>query len=349
MTKRYAPATERNREAILAVLKDYLPDQGTVLEINKDYVLVDIGFKSEGVIDVREFVTAEGEVGINIGDVVDVLVEQRENDDGLCVLSKEKADKLKIWEELAQKNENDEVVEGVIVSRVKGGLQVDIGVRAFLPGSQMELRPTRNLDKFIGNSFKFKIIKFNKRRGNIVLSRRALLEKERERLKSDTLQRLKEGAVTDGIVKNITEYGAFVDLGGIDGLLHITDMSWTKKVTHPSEVVKKGDQVQCVVLSVDKEKKRLRAEAEQLERAAVKDILLAEKAKRGAEKCAAEKRCELVCGEWMRSPLRRRIDPQMQRERVGLPPPVGFSSSSFLNQEVIESLSGSATSKMHAN
>lgn len=253
---------EMQFEALLAEYEDRTEvkeneiAQGTVLEINKDYVLVDIGFKSEGVIDVREFVTAEGEVGINIGDVVDVLVEQRENDDGLCVLSKEKADKLKIWEELAQKNENDEVVEGVIVSRVKGGLQVDIGVRAFLPGSQMELRPTRNLDKFIGNSFKFKIIKFNKRRGNIVLSRRALLEKERERLKSDTLQRLKEGAVIDGIVKNITEYGAFVDLGGIDGLLHITDMSWGR-INHPSEMFDVGQEIKVMVLKFNPENERV--------------------------------------------------------------------------------------------
>lgn len=253
---------EMQFEALLAEYEDRTEvkeneiAQGTVLEINKDYVLVDIGFKSEGVIDVREFVTAEGEVGINIGDVVDVLVEQRENDDGLCVLSKEKADKLKIWEDLAQKNENDEVVEGVIVSRVKGGLQVDIGVRAFLPGSQMELRPTRNLDKFIGNSFKFKIIKFNKRRGNIVLSRRALLEKERERLKSDTLQRLKEGAVIDGIVKNITEYGAFVDLGGIDGLLHITDMSWGR-INHPSEMFDVGQEIKVMVLKFNPENERV--------------------------------------------------------------------------------------------
>jgi small subunit ribosomal protein S1 len=230
--------------------------QGKVLHITKDHVLVDIGYKSEGIIDVREFIDLEGTLTIKNGDVVDVLVEARENEDGLCVLSKEKADKLKIWEELAEKNENDAVVEGVIVSRVKGGLQVDIGVRAFLPGSQMELRPTRNLDKFIGQSFKFKIIKFNKRRGNIVLSRRALLEKEREKLKGQTLEKLKEGATVDGIVKNITEYGAFVDLGGIDGLLHITDMSWGW-ISHPSEMFDVGQEVKVMVLKFNPENERV--------------------------------------------------------------------------------------------
>ena len=230
--------------------------QGRVLSITKDYVLVDIGYKSEGIIDVREFYDLEGQVTIKSGDVIDVLVEQRENEDGLCVLSKEKADKLKIWEELADKNEKDETVDGVIVSRVKGGLQVDIGVRAFLPGSQMELRPTRNLDKFIGQSFSFKIIKFNKRRGNIVLSRRALLEKEREKLKTETLKKLKEAAVIDGIVKNITEYGAFVDLGGIDGLLHITDMSWGR-ISHPSEMFDVGQEVKVMVLKFNPDNERV--------------------------------------------------------------------------------------------
>ena len=160
--------------------------QGRVLQIMKDFVLVDIGYKSEGLIDVREFVSEEGEVLIAEGDTIDVLVESREDDNGLIVLSKEKADKLKIWEELSSKNESDELVEGTIVSRVKGGLQVDIGVRAFLPGSQVELRPTRNLDKFIGQNFKFKIIKFNKKRGNIVLSRRVRTKSEKQLLPAGT-------------------------------------------------------------------------------------------------------------------------------------------------------------------
>jgi small subunit ribosomal protein S1 len=230
--------------------------KGTILQITKDHALVDIGYKSEGIIDIREFHGLDGAVLIAVGDVVDVLVEAREDDSGLCVLSKEKADKLKIWEQLSDKNDAGETVEGVIVSRVKGGLQVDIGVRAFLPGSQMELRPTRNLDKFIDQSFQFKIIKFNKRRGNIVLSRRALLEEERMELKKDTLKNLKEGARLKGIVKNITEYGAFVDLGGIDGLLHITDMSWGR-ITHPSEMFEVGQEVDIIVLKFNAENERV--------------------------------------------------------------------------------------------
>ena len=237
-------------------VKDNEITRGRILEIRKDQVVVDIGYKSEGVIDIREFSVEDGELSIKVGDYIDVFVEEQEDEQGLCVLSKEKADKLKIWEDLSRKNEQDETVRGVIVSRVKGGLQVDIGVRAFLPGSQMELRPTRNLDKFIGQTFDFKIIKFNKRRGNIVLSRRALLEKERERLKKETLQKLKEGAHIDGIVKNITEYGAFVDLGGIDGLLHITDMSWGR-ISHPSEMFEVGQDVKVIVLKFNPDNERV--------------------------------------------------------------------------------------------
>jgi small subunit ribosomal protein S1 len=168
----------------------------------------------------------------------------------MVVLSKEKADKMKIWDEISAACERDELVEGTIVGRVKGGLSVDIGVKAFLPGSQVDLRPIRNLDKLIGEKFKFKVIKFNKKRGNIVLSRRVLLEKEREELKKDTLQKLKEGAVLQGVVKNLTDYGAFIDLGGIDGLLHITDMSWGR-VGHPSEMLNVGDEVRVIVLKFD--------------------------------------------------------------------------------------------------
>ncbi len=231
--------------------------RGRVIDIQKDWILVDIGYKSEGMIDIREFIDPEtNEVMVEVGQEIDVLVEAREDEEGLCILSKEKADKMKIWEELAQKNENDELVEGVISSRVKGGLQVDIGVRAFLPGSQVELRPTRNLDKFIGQTFKFKIIKFNKRRGNIVLSRRALLEKEREELKKETLEKLVEGNILKGVVKNITEYGAFVDLGGIDGLLHITDMSWGR-ITHPSKMFEVGQEIDVMVLKFNPDNERV--------------------------------------------------------------------------------------------
>ena len=229
---------------------------GKVVDFVGDFVVVDIGYKSEGQVAKSEFLAPDGSFNVKIGDTVDVYVEATENENGLCVLSKKEADKLMIWEEISKIAERDETVEGTIMSRVKGGLAVDIGVRAFLPGSQVELRPTRNLDKFIGQKYRFKIIKFNKKRGNIVLSRRALLEKERSVLKSQTLEKLHEGAILDGIVKNITEYGAFVDLGGIDGLLHITDMSWGR-VNHPNEVVQIGDEIKVKVLKFTPENERV--------------------------------------------------------------------------------------------
>ncbi len=230
--------------------------RGRVLEVGNDYVLVDIGYKSEGRISIDEFKDAFGKLEIAEGDEIEVLVEAREDDNGQCLLSKEKADRMKVWDKISEKAEADELVHGVITSRVKGGLQVDIGVKAFLPGSQVELRPTRNLDRYIGQEYAFKIIKFNKQRGNIVLSRRALLEREREKLKSKTLERLQEGAIIEGIVKNITEYGAFVDLGGIDGLLHITDMSWGR-VSHPSELFNIGDEISVKVLKFNAENERV--------------------------------------------------------------------------------------------
>src|SRR6266403_1855857 len=224
--------------------------KGTVVQVTKDYAVVDIGYKSEGQVPLSEFGLLDGKPNVKAGDAVEVLLESRENDTGMVVLSKEKADKMRIWDEISAACERDELVEGTIVGRVKGGLSVDIGVKAFLPGSQVDLRPIRNLDKLIGEKFKFKVIKFNKKRGNIVLSRRVLLEKERETLKKDTLQKLKEGAILTGIVKNLTDYGAFIDLGGIDGLLHITDMSWGR-VGHPSEMLNVGDELRVIVLKFD--------------------------------------------------------------------------------------------------
>ena len=217
---------------------------GIIVQVNRDSVVVDIGGKSEGVISKSEFLDASGEFAVKAGDRVDVYVESRETDDGLISLSKEKADKMKVWDEISSACERDEIIEGTITQRVKGGLSVTIrgGVKAFLPGSQVDLRPVRNLDKLIGQTYEFKVIKFNKKRGNIVLSRRVLLEKERDTMKARTLETLQEGMVLDGVIKNLTEYGAFVDLGGIDGLLHITDMSWGR-VNHPSEVFKVGDKV----------------------------------------------------------------------------------------------------------
>jgi len=232
--------------------------QGTVVAVQRDNVVIDIGGKSEGIIPASEFADAQGVISVKAGDRIDVFIESRENDDGLVTLSKEKADKMKVWDEISSACERDELIEGTISQRVKGGLSVTIrgGVKAFLPGSQVDLRPIRNLDKLIGQTYQFKVIKFNKKRGNIVLSRRVLLEKERDQIKSQTLQTLEEGKVVKGVIKNITEYGAFVDLGGIDGLLHITDMSWGR-VNHPSEVFQVGDEVTVKVLKYNPETERV--------------------------------------------------------------------------------------------
>jgi small subunit ribosomal protein S1 len=229
--------------------------KGTVLKVTKDFVVVDVGFKSEGIISIEEF-RAKGELNIQVGDKVDVLIEQVEDSEGQVVLSKEKADRIRVWEEISKAYEDGKSVEGVVVSRIKGGLSVDIGIRAFLPGSQVDIHPVRNLDKYIGQKLEMKIIKMNQKRGNIVLSRRVLLEEERKHLKADTLKNLEEGKILKGIVKNITEYGAFIDLGGIDGLLHITDMSWGR-VHHPSELFSFGDEVEVVVLKFDRERERV--------------------------------------------------------------------------------------------
>jgi small subunit ribosomal protein S1 len=238
--------------------------KGTVVAVTRDNAVIDIGGKSEGIIALHEFEPGppneQGQAtpGVKVGDVIDVFIESRENDDGLVTLSKEKADKMKVWDEISSACERDELIDGTISQRVKGGLSVTIrgGVKAFLPGSQVDLRPIRNLDKLIGQTYQFKVIKFNKKRGNIVLSRRVLLEKERDQIKSKTLETLEENKVVKGIIKNITEYGAFVDLGGIDGLLHITDMSWGR-VNHPSEVFQVGDEVTVKVLKYNPETERV--------------------------------------------------------------------------------------------
>ena len=232
--------------------------KGIVVVVQRDNVIIDIGGKSEGMISLSEFHDAAGQVTVKAGDEIDVYIESRENDDGLVTLSKEKADKMKVWDEISGACERDELIEGTISQRVKGGLSVTIkgGVKAFLPGSQVDLRPIRNLDKLIGQTYQFKVIKFNKKRGNIVLSRRVLLEKERDEQKTKTLETLEEGKVVRGVIKNITEYGAFVDLGGIDGLLHITDMSWGR-VNHPEELFKVGDEVTVKVLKYNPETERV--------------------------------------------------------------------------------------------
>jgi len=226
--------------------------KGTVVQVMADAVVVDVGYKSEGVIPLSEFFDESGKANIKVGDEIDVLLERTENESGLVSLSKEKADRQRIWNTLEEGAE----IEGRVISRIKGGLSVDIGVTAFLPGSQVDIRPVRNLDKMLGETYKFKIIKLNKRRGNIVLSRRVLLEEERDSHRSETLSTLEEGQVLEGTVKNLTDYGAFIDLGGIDGLLHVTDMSWGR-VSHPSDVIAVGDKINVKVLKFDREKQRV--------------------------------------------------------------------------------------------
>jgi len=226
--------------------------EGTVVQVNADAVIVDVGGKSEGIISASEFAGEDGVADLKVGDTFDVLIESTENENGLISLSKEKADRQKVWATL----EEGAVVDGRIASRIKGGLTVDIGVSAFLPGSQVDLRPVRNLDKLIGETFQFKIIKLNKRRGNIVLSRRVLLEEDRASQRTETLKILEEGKIMEGVVKNLTDYGAFIDLGGIDGLLHITDMSWGR-VAHPSDILGVGDTINVKVLKYDQEKERV--------------------------------------------------------------------------------------------
>ncbi|MGM0425753.1 MAG: 30S ribosomal protein S1 [Thermodesulfobacteriota bacterium] len=236
---------------------------GEIVQIDKEYVLVDIGYKSEGQIRIHEFIDSEGNLTAEVGDRIEVLLERREDDEGVIRLSKEKAAKIKIWDQIKEIYENDGTVTGTIVSRVKGGLSVDIGLQAFLPGSQVDLRPVRDMDALVGTEHEFKIVKYNKRRGNIVLSRRAILEAERMALKEETLEHIEEGAVLHGVVKNITDYGLFIDLGGIDGLVHITDMSWGR-VSHPSEMHKIGDEIDVKVLNFDRERERVSLGIKQL-------------------------------------------------------------------------------------
>ena len=228
--------------------------KGTIIELAKGIATIDIGFKSEGNVHIHEF--SNNGQDLSVGDEVEVFLERSEDNEGNVVLSKEKANKIKLWDELVTKYEAEEIIEGTITAKAKGGLTVDIGLKAFLPGSQIDLRPIRNLEKLIGEVFQMRIIKMNKKRGNIVLSRRAILEEQRMSSRAETLEQLEENSLISGVVKNITEYGIFVDLGGIDGLLHITDMSWGR-VNHPSEMFSMGDKLEVMVLKFDKEKERV--------------------------------------------------------------------------------------------
>ena len=236
---------------------------GRIISVDKDYVLVDIGYKSEGQIRIHEFQDEDGNLIAAEGDSVDVMVEWWDDEEERVVLSKEKAAKVKVWEDIKKSYDEDKTVKGVIVNRVKGGFSVDIGVQAFLPGSQADLRPIRNLDEMVGKTFTFKILKYNRKRSNIVLSRRVILEEERDSKRSSTLENIEDGKIVDGIVKNITEYGVFVDLGGVDGLLHITDISWGR-VKHPSELFSVGDKITVKILSFDIERERVSLGMKQL-------------------------------------------------------------------------------------
>jgi small subunit ribosomal protein S1 len=228
--------------------------RGTVIDITPDHVTVDVGYKSEGQIPMQEFLKRDKKVDVKIGDRIDVFLEKKESEEGLLTLSKEKADKITIWRDISRSCREGEVIEGEIVGKVKGGLSVDIGpILAFLPGSQIDLKPIRNLDALIGQRLKFKVIKFNRKRNNIVLSRRVLLDEERKQLRQETLKNLNEGDIVEGMVKNLTDYGAFIDLGGMDGLLHITDISWGR-IGHPSEKLSVGDRIKVKVLHFDQEK-----------------------------------------------------------------------------------------------
>jgi small subunit ribosomal protein S1 len=236
---------------------------GVITSVDKDLVLVDIGYKSEGQIRINEFRGEDGSITAKIGDTIEVMVEWWDDEDERVILSKDKAANVKVWESIKKCHDDDGTITGTISSRVKGGFSVDIGVLAFLPGSQADLRPIRNLDEMVGKTFDFKILKYNRKRSNIVLSRRVLLEKERESKRSATLSSIHEGKVLIGTVKNITEYGVFVDLGGVDGLLHITDISWGR-VKHPSDMFRMGDQINVKVLNLDLEKERVSLGMKQL-------------------------------------------------------------------------------------
>ncbi|MCZ6700215.1 MAG: 30S ribosomal protein S1, partial [bacterium] len=228
---------------------------GHIMQIERDAVLVDVGYKSEGYIRLDEFPNRGRD--LKVGEEIDVFLERTEDIDGMIVLSKEKADRIRIWDDLAEAYDEGTPVKGRVLSRIKGGLTVDVGgLRGFLPGSQIDLRPVRNLEGLIGQQIEMKIIKLNRKRSNIVLSRRVLLEEVREEAKKRTMEVLEDGLQMEGVLKNITDYGAFIDLGGIDGLLHITDMAWGR-ISHPSELFAIGDTVEVVVLKFDPERERV--------------------------------------------------------------------------------------------
>ncbi|HEY0758896.1 MAG TPA: 30S ribosomal protein S1 [Acidisarcina sp.] len=228
---------------------------GTVLKLTATHVVVDVGLKSEGLIPLEQVVDAAGVSKLNPGDTVEVVIEREDPESGY-VLSYEKAQRHRVWDAIERAANDKTPITGTVLGRVKGGLTVDIGIKAFLPGSQLEVRPVRNLDAYIGQAIDVRVIKLNKKRGNVVISRKEILEEEQTAKRTETLAHLEEGSILTGVVKNLTDYGAFVDLGGIDGLLHITDMSWGR-LTHPRDLVNVGDEIQVKVLKFDKDKQRV--------------------------------------------------------------------------------------------
>jgi len=236
---------------------------GRVVRIGPEFVTVDIGYKSEGQIPLAEFRTRDGQIVVNEGDEVEVYFDAADAEQEGIVLSRAKAEQFRVWRDIENAYTEKTPIEGLIVGKVKGGLKVDIGVPAFLPGSHVDLRPVRDLDRFVGKRGKFAVLKYNRARANVVVSRRAILENERDSLRDETLKLLEEGVILEGAVKNITDYGAFVDLGGIDGLLHITDMSWGR-IGHPSELLTVGEKIKVVVLKFDAEKERVSLGLKQL-------------------------------------------------------------------------------------
>lgn len=226
--------------------------KGKVIDITESDVLIDIGYKSEGFVSRQEFASQD----IKVGDEVEVLLEAKEDEEGMVVLSREKAERIKGWDKILEAYEAGSTVEGRILRRVKGGFTVDVGMEAFLPLSQVDIIPIGSFDQYVGQTYEFKIVKLNKPRKNVVLSRRALLEESRKEMKKKLLQELKKGEVREGRVKNITDFGAFIDLGGLDGLLHITDMSWGR-LSHPSEILAVGETVEVMILDIDRERERV--------------------------------------------------------------------------------------------
>jgi len=250
-------AFEREQAAEAAAVEAYGDSvvSGTVIKLTDKHAVIDVGLKSEGLLPIEQVIDHNGEPKFKAGDVIDVVIEREEPEGGYLV-SYDKAQRLRVWD-VIEKAANDKTpMIGTVVSRVKGGLTVDIGLKAFLPGSQLEVRPVRNLDGYLGQQIEVRVIKLNKKRGNVVVSRKEILEEEQNAKRSTTLEHLEEGAVLTGTVKNLTDYGAFVDLGGIDGLLHITDMSWGR-LTHPRDLVNVGDEIQVKVLKFDKDKQRV--------------------------------------------------------------------------------------------